>query len=568
MMNKFNNLPELFYFQADKNENNQHLLKLDSNNQVVSMSWLETKNLTKKIHNFLANKYLGELERVLLVSENRPEWMASDIAIMSNKLICVPNYTTYTSRDFEHILNDSQPVGLIVSNKNLLQTILTASEKVKYNFKFILCFDYFENNSISNLVFLNDLTDDNNDNNREKIKEIKRKDPACIIYTSGTQGLPKGVILSHGGILSNCEGAYELLKTIKSSDLTFLTWLPLSHSYEHAVQFVQIILEAKVFYNKSIETLLPTVKIAQPHIMTAVPRFYNNLHAKMKINLKNQSNFKQNLFNKTIQLGTKKFKNIKLSFSENIINLILDKLVRKKVKNNFGGRLEAFISGGGPLDSQVGEALNALGLKTLQGYGLTETSPVVSCNLLNKVKVDTVGPIFPGVEVKLAEDGEILVKGENLMLGYWNNKEATEQTIKDGWLHTGDIGEFDEDNYLKITDRKKDIIVSLGGDNIAPSKIENLLTLSPEIEQACVFGEQKNYIAALLVLNSESKSSDEDIQRYIDEVNKDLTQPEKIKKFIFIDEPFSIENNLMTPTMKVRRHEVQKKYQNQIDQLF
>ena len=568
MMNKFNNLPELFYFQADKNENNQHLLKLDSNNQVISMSWLETKNLTTKIHNFLANKYLGELERVLLVSENRPEWMASDIAIMSNKLICVPNYTTYTSRDFEHVLNDSQPVGLIVSNKNLLQTILIASEKVKYNFKFILCFDYFENNSISNLVFLNDLTDDNNDNNREKIKEIKRTDPACIIYTSGTQGLPKGVILSHGGILSNCEGAYELLKTIKSPDLTFLTWLPLSHSYEHAVQFVQIILEAKVFYNKSIETLLPTVKIAQPHIMTAVPRFYNNLHAKMKINLKNQSNFKQNLFNKTIQLGTKKFKNIKLSFSENIINLILDKLVRKKVKNNFGGRLEAFISGGGPLDSQVGEALNALGLKTLQGYGLTETSPVVSCNLLNKVKVDTVGPIFPGVEVKLAEDGEILVKGENLMLGYWNNKEATEQTIKDGWLHTGDIGEFDEDNYLKITDRKKDIIVSLGGDNIAPSKIENLLTLSPEIEQACVFGEQKNYIAALLVLNSESKSSDEDIQRYIDEVNKDLTQPEKIKKFIFIDEPFSIENNLMTPTMKVRRHEVQKKYQNQIDQLF
>ena len=568
MMNKFNNLPELFYFQADKNENNQHLLKLDSNNQVISMSWLETKNLTTKIHNFLANKYLGELERVLLVSENRPEWMASDIAIMSNKLICVPNYTTYTSRDFEHILNDSQPVGLIVSNKNLLQTILTASEKVKYNFKFILCFDYFENNSISNLVFLNDLTDDNNDNNREKIKEIKRTDPACIIYTSGTQGLPKGVILSHGGILSNCEGAYELLKTIKSPDLTFLTWLPLSHSYEHAVQFVQIILEAKVFYNKSIETLLPTIKIAQPHIMTAVPRFYNNLHAKMKINLKNQSNFKQNLFNKTIQLGTKKFKNIKLSFSENIINLILDKLVRKKVKNNFGGRLEAFISGGGPLDSQVGEALNALGLKTLQGYGLTETSPVVSCNLLNKVKVDTVGPIFPGVEVKLAEDGEILVKGENLMLGYWNNKEATEQTIKDGWLHTGDIGEFDEDFYLKITDRKKDIIVSLGGDNIAPSKIENLLTLSPEIEQACVFGEQKNYIAALLVLNSESKSSDEDIQRYIDEVNKDLTQPEKIKKFIFIDEPFSIENNLMTPTMKVRRHEVQKKYQNQIDQLF
>ena len=567
-MNKFNNLPELFYFQADKNENNQHLLKLDTNNQITSMSWLETKNLTNKIHNFLTNQHLDELERVLLVSENRPEWMASDIAIMSNKLISVPNYTTYTSRDFEHILNDCQPAGLIVSNKNLLQTILTASEKVKYNFKFILCFDNFEDNSISNLVFLRDLLVINDNNHRDKIKEIKRADPACIIYTSGTQGLPKGVILSHGGILSNCEGAYELLKTIKSPDLTFLTWLPLSHSYEHAVQFVQIILEAKVFYNRSIETLLPTIKIAKPHIMTAVPRFYNNLHAKMMINLKNQSNFKQNLFNKTIQLGTKKFKNIKLSFIDQIINSILDKLVRKKVKNNFGGRLEAFISGGGPLDGQVGEALNALGLKTLQGYGLTETSPVVSCNLLNKVKVDTVGPIFPGVEVKLSEDGEILVKGENLMLGYWNNKEATEQTIKDGWLYTGDIGEFDEDNYLKITDRKKDIIVSLGGDNIAPSKIENLLTLSPDIEQSCVFGEQKNYIAALIILSPDSKASNEDIQKYINEINKDLTQPEKIKKFTFIDEPFTIENNLMTPTMKVRRHEVQKKYQNQIDQLF
>ena len=567
-MNKFNNLPELFYFQADKNENNQHLLKLDTNNQITSMSWLETKNLTNKIHNFLTNQHLDDLERVLLVSENRPEWMASDIAIMSNKLISVPNYTTYTSRDFEHILNDCQPAGLIVSNKNLLQTILTASEKVKYNFKFILCFDDFEDNSISNLVFLKDLLVINDNNHRDKIKEIKREDPACIIYTSGTQGLPKGVILSHGGILSNCEGAYELLKTIKSPDLTFLTWLPLSHSYEHAVQFVQIILEAKVFYNKSIETLLPTIKIAKPHIMTAVPRFYNNLYAKMMISLKNQSNFKQNLFNKTIQLGTKKFKNIKLSFIDQIINSILDKLVRKKVKNNFGGRLEAFISGGGPLDGQVGEALNALGLKTLQGYGLTETSPVVSCNLLNKVKVDTVGPIFPGVEVKLSEDGEILVKGENLMLGYWNNKEATEQTIKDGWLYTGDIGEFDEDNYLKITDRKKDIIVSLGGDNIAPSKIENLLTLSPDIEQSCVFGEQKNYIAALIILSPDSKASNEDIQKYINEINKDLTQPEKIKKFTFIDEPFTIENNLMTPTMKVRRHEVQKKYQNQIDQLF
>ena len=567
-MDKFQNLPELFFTKANLNINNKHLLKLDdSSKKVKSYKWLDTTNLVLKIHNFLEDKKLSDFDRVLLVSENRPEWMASDIAIMSSKLIAVPNYITYTSRDFEHILNDSKPKGPIVSNKDLLDTVLVASKKINYELDFILCFEEFDNSNIPNLSFLNHI---DNDFPTEiiKYKSIQRSDPACIIYTSGTQGLPKGVILSHGGVLSNCEGAYELLESLKGPDLTFLTWLPLSHSYEHVVQFVQIMMEAKVFYNKSIETLLPTIKIARPHIMTAVPRFYNNLFAKMQINLKTQSKFKQNLFSKTIYLGTKNLHGHKLSFNEKILNVLLEKLVRKKVKNNFGGRLEAFVSGGGPLDSKVGEALNALGLKTLQGYGLTETSPVVSCNPLHKIKVETVGPIFPGVEVKLAGDGEILVRGENLMLGYWNNSEATNETIKDGWLHTGDIGEFDSDGYLKITDRKKDIIVSLGGDNIAPSKIENLLTLSPEIEQACVFGEQKNYIAALIILSNDSKAIKDDIQNYIDEINNNLTQPEKIKKFQIIDEPFSIENNLMTPTMKVRRHEVEKKYFEVINQLF
>ena len=567
-MSKFQNLPELFFTKANLNNNNEHLLKLDdTSKKVKSLKWSDTTNLVLKIHNFLEDKKLSDFDRVLLVSENRPEWMASDIAIMSSKLIAVPNYITYTSRDFEHILNDSKPKGLIVSNKDLLDTVLVASKKINYELDFILCFEEFDNSNIPNLSFLNKI---NNDFPTEIIKyqSIQRSDPACIIYTSGTQGLPKGVILSHGGVLSNCEGAYELLESLKSPDLTFLTWLPLSHAYEHVVQFVQIMMEAKVFYNKTIETLLPTIKIAKPHIMTAVPRFYNNLFAKMQINLKNQSKFKQNLFNKTIYLGTKNLHGHKLNAGEKILNVLLEKLVRKKVKNNFGGRLEAFVSGGGPLDSRVGEALNALGLKTLQGYGLTETSPVVSCNPLQKVKVETVGPIFPGVEVKLADDGEILVRGENLMLGYWNNTEATNETIKNGWLHTGDIGEFDGDGYLKITDRKKDIIVSLGGDNIAPSKIENLLTLSPEIEQACVFGEQKNYIAALIILSNDSNASNDDIQNYINEINDNLTQPEKIKKFQIINEPFSIENNLMTPTMKVRRHEVEKKYSEVINQLF
>ena len=567
-MTNYQNLPELFFLKAKENLKNQHLLKINNTtNEIESWTWSDTLSSINKIYQFINSQNLHKEERVLLVSENRPEWMSADIAIMSNQLIAVPNYITYTSRDFEHILNDSKPKGLIVSNKNLLDTVLIASKKINFELQFIICFDRFENSNIPNLSFYDDLIEDSSIE-PDKYLSIQRKDPASIIYTSGTQGLPKGVVLSHGGILSNCEGAYELLQTLKGPDLTFLTWLPLSHSYEHVVQFVTLMMEAKVFYNKSIETLLPTIKVAKPHIMTAVPRFYNNLFAKMQINLKNQSQFKQNLFNQAILLGTKKLHQQKLSISEKIFDFLLDKLVRKKVLNNFGGRLKAFVSGGGPLDSRVGEALNALGLKTLQGYGLTETSPVVSCNPLHKVKVETVGPIFPGVEVKLAEDGEILVKGENLMLGYWNNLEATKKTIIDGWLHTGDIGEFDEEGYLKITDRKKDIIVSLGGDNIAPSKLENLLTLSSDIEQACVFGEQKNYIAALIILSADSKATKEQIDLYIEKMNVDLSQPEKIKRYHIIDEPFTIENNLMTPTMKVRRHEVEKKYSEVINGMF
>ena len=567
-MDKYQNLPQLFFSKAQENFKNQHLLKINNTtNEIESWTWSDTLRSVNKIYQFINSKKLHKEERVLLVSENRPEWMTADIAIMSNQLIVVPNYITYTSRDFEHILNDSKPKGLIVSNKNLLDTVLIASKKINFELQFIICFDRFDNTNIPNLNFYDDLIEDSSIE-PDKYLFIQRKDPACIIYTSGTQGLPKGVVLSHGGILSNCEGAYELLQTLKGPDLTFLTWLPLSHSYEHVVQFVTLMMEAKVFYNKSIETLLPTIKVAKPHIMTAVPRFYNNLFAKMQINLKTQSQFKQNLFNQAIILGTKKLHQQKLSITEKIFDFLLDKLVRKKVLNNFGGRLKAFVSGGGPLDSRVGEALNALGLKTLQGYGLTETSPVVSCNPLHKVKVETVGPIFPGVEVKLAEDGEILVKGENLMLGYWNNPEATKKTIIDGWLHTGDIGEFDEEGYLKITDRKKDIIVSLGGDNIAPSKLENLLTLSSDIEQACVFGEQKNYIAALIILSVDSKATKEQIDLYIEKMNVDLSQPEKIKRYHIIDEPFTIENNLMTPTMKVRRHEVEKKYSEVINGMF
>ena len=405
----------------------------------------------------------------------------------------------------------------------------------------------------------------------DKIKNlnVKRNSPACIIYTSGTGGNPKGVILSHGGILNNLEGASEILKPLIDKRPIFLTWLPLSHSYEHTVQFVQIVVGAKVFYSEKIEKLLDNISEAKPTIMTAVPRFYQNLYNKINMNMKKQTGLKAKLIKATIFLGRKKLLKQKMSLSEKLLNFIVDILVRKKIKKQFGGNLKAFVSGGGALDREIGEFLNAIGLPTLQGYGLTETSPVVSCNPIDKIRVETVGPPFKGNQVKIAEDGEILVKGENVMLGLWNKKEDTKKVIKDGWLYTGDIGDIDpNDGYLKITDRKKDIIVSAGGDNISPAKIENQLLNFTAIDKCMVYGDGKNYLVALIVPNKEFKKQKEKINEIINKINKNLTLVEKIKKFELINEDFSIENGLLTPTMKVKRSKVIAKYKNILESFY
>jgi len=246
----------------------------------------------------------------------------------------------------------------------------------------------------------------------------------------------------------------------------------------------------------------------------------------------------------------------------------LDFIVRKKIKNQFGGKIRAFISGGGPLDYNVGVFLNSLGLPTLQGYGLTEASPIVSCNPISKIKIDTVGKIFKDVQVKIAQDGEILVKGENVMIGYWNNKEETNRILKDSWLYTGDIGEIDSEGYLKITDRKKDIIVNAGGDNIAPSKIENLLSNYPDIIQSYIYGDKKNYLVALIVVSKELENKKDKVQFCVDKVNSELSIIEKIKRFIIIDTPFTVENEMLTPTMKIRRHQVKKIFGDQLEKLY
>jgi len=565
----FNSLTDLFFYQAERqNSTNVFLEWLNPKNK-KRFTWPETSSSIYKLAAVL-KKNINEGDRCLLVSENRPEWLISDIAIMLANGITVPAYTTYTENDYKYLIEDCQPSIIIVSNNEMHKKLKNIIEQ-KIFIKKVVTFEKiygadYENKYIDlGSIIKNKIFSD------DKIKnlKLKRNSPACIIYTSGTGGNPKGVILSHGGILNNLEGAFEIIKPLIDQRPVFLTWLPLSHSYEHTVQFVQIAVGAKIYYAEKIEKLLDNISEAKPTIMTAVPRFYQNLYNKININMKKAKGLKARLIKATIFLGKKKLLKQKMNTYEKFLNFIVNVLVRKKVKKQFGGNLKAFVSGGGALDKEIGEFLNAIGLPTLQGYGLTETSPVVSCNPIHKIKVETVGPPFKGNKVKIAEDGEILVKGENVMLGYWNKKEDTEQVIKDGWLYTGDIGEIDPaDGYLKITDRKKDIIVSAGGDNISPAKIENQLSNFPEIDQCLVYGDGKNYLVALIVPNKQHEEKREKINEIIIQINEKLALVEKIKKFHLIDENFSIENGLLTPTMKVKRSKVIAKYKNILENYY
>ena len=557
-LSKINSLVELYFLKSKEVDGKKPFLKWLKPNK-PTYNW---KDITERIYklSYKIKSLISEGDRCLILSENRPYWLISDIAVMNAGGISVPIFTTYSLSDYKYIFQDCKPSLIIVSNDNQFKKIKNfINPKVQK----IISFEKIETESI----LIQDILNEKNFQKKNNLN-LKRNSPACIIYTSGTSGNPKGVILSHGGILANCEGALELLNPlIKKKDPIFLTWLPLSHSYEHAVQFIQILLGAEVFYAESLEKLISNMSIAKPTIMTAVPRFYQNLFNKINANFNKQTGFKKILINKTLDLGKKVLKKEYLKPHEKIVNFLCQILVRRKIQRQFGGNLQAFVSGGGALNKNVGEFLNAIGLPTLQGYGLTETSPVVSCNIPGDIKIETVGPPFKTNEVKIAEDGEILVRGENVMLGYWNKEKETNEVKKNGWLHTGDIGEIDKNGYLKITDRKKDIIVNHGGDNISPSKIENIFCNDEKIKQCLVYGDKKNYLVALIVVDSENKNNST-IGSIVDNFNKNLGIIEKIKKFILIDEEFTIENGLMTPTLKLKRKKIIERYKQDLEKLY
>ena len=591
--NKFNSVISLFDKQSTALSEKPYLWhKID--NEYLPLTWKQVRNKVEKLSIVLKNLGILKGDRVVIVSENRPEWQISDLAIMAIGAITVPAYITNTTTDHEYIIKHSGARCLILSNHNLAQKVLPAVAKCSQCQTVIKIENDNEiyDNPVSVLSWKSLLEEniEQSFNLTTAAEEHKRQDTACIIYTSGTGGNPKGVMLSHGAMLMNCSGAEYLLKEIVSSldEIRFLSWLPLSHSYEHTLQFYQIGIGAQIYYAEGIDKLLINMGETKPHFMTAVPRFYDSLHAKISQGLKKQSKLSQMFFSETIRLGKKIYHEENLSGFESLKNSILNKIVRKKINKRFGGNLKALISGGSALNFEVGLYLTALGLPLLQGYGQTETGPVVSANPPSKIKLDTVGTIFKGTKIKIADDGEILVSGENVMNGYWDDPKSTSSTLINGWIHTGDIGALDVDGYLKITDRKKDIIVNAGGDNISPSRIEAKLDIEPEISQSMMYGDYKNYLVAIIVPDREfakkwAKDNDKEfsikelikdetfikvIKQTTEKVNKQLSVIEQIRKFLLIDKEFTIENEMMTPTLKVRRFMVKLNYKNELEELY
>ena len=545
------------------------------------------RNQAAALTNALISLGVSKGDRVTLVAESRPEWMIADIAIMATGGIAVPAYTTNQVSDHVHVLRDSGAKGAIVSGPALAKNLLPAAAEAGLDF--IVAMELLTEAPDGIAIHLWDDVIAAHGGDAPDASGVARTDTSCLIYTSGTGGVPKGVMLSHGAIISNCKGAYDLLLNLGLDDEKFLSFLPLSHSYEHTAGLMfPLSIKAQIYYAEGVDKLAANMEEVSPTIMTAVPRLYETMHGRIVRGVQQKGGLSEKLFMKAVETGRKKYEGKRLGLGEALLDPLLTKLVRKKVAGRFGGRLKAMVSGGAPLNYDIGTFFKALDVPLLQGYGQTESAPIISCNLPHRNKIHTVGPKFVDVDLKIAEDGEILVKGELVMQGYWNMPDATAEAITDGWLHTGDIGEIDEDGYLMITDRKKDIIVNSGGDNIAPQRIEGFLTLQPEIAQAMVYGDRKPHLVALIVpdpdfmadwakANGKPKdvaalAEDEDfrsaIAADIDRVNEDLSVIERVRRFIVVAEAFSIENEMMTPSMKIRRHVIKDRYGDALEALY
>ena len=581
-------LPAMFFDQALRLEERPFLWR-KREGPYRPITWAAAARDVQRIALGLRSFGIGPGDRVGLIAENRPEWVIADLAIMSAGAITVPGYVTHTIEDHRHVLANSGARAVIVSKAPSSANVLAAANQVESvhtvieiepvagpvesvdirSWEEVLACGSYDANEIA-----------------QSVATIEPDDIACLIYTSGAGGVPKGVMTSHRNILENCRGLHRVLETLGLDDEVFLSFLPLSHSYEHtAGMMFPVSLGAQIFFAEGAEALAANMLEAGPTIVTAVPRLYEILHRRIRLEVERKGAVARLLFDRAVTIGRKRAFSEPINFGERLLDPLLDRLVRSKLHRRFGGRLKAMISAGAPLNPEIGSFFLALGVHLLQGYGQTEAAPGISCNLPARIKIDTVGPPLDGVRVRIAEDGEILVAGENVMSGYWNDPEATAQVLEDGWLKTGDIGFLDQDGCIRITDRKRDFIKTSGGEMISPARVEGYLTSQPEISQAMVFGDRRPYLVAILVpdpdfiasfapLNGDLHPVADDrgftqaIDAAVARVNQSLSPEERVRRFLIAEEPFTTANNLMTPTLKIRRHAIRHAYRAALDALY
>ena len=578
-----NTLPSLF-FKNTSIYQNKTLFGFKDGKSWKSISWNKSSEFVQNIALGLHKIGVKKSDKITLIAENSYKWCVVDLSIMSLGAITVPGYITSNEEEIFYLLSHSDSSFVFV-NSTLLPVILKILPKLK-KIKYVINIDDNSKDDLKQnpqLYNYNQLLEMGNKSNLHDkfletfVNKINQDDVVSLIYTSGTSSNPKAVMLTNKSTISNLLGAYELVKDIDIKEHRFLSIIPLSHAYEHTAGFLlPVYIGAEIYFNDNRDKIVNDLQSVRPTLMIAVPRLYEVLFKKINNKLLTQNKLAQKLFFKTIELGTKDFQCSKLTFFEKITNNLLDLIIRKKIKKKFGGQLQAFISGGAALNNQVGLFFQSLGINILQGYGQTECSPLISCNPMNSIKIDTVGPVIKGLEVKISEQKEILVKGNSVMKGYWKDQKSTNKVIVNGWLHTGDLGELDKDNYIKITGRINEMIVSSGGDNIAPVPIENLLLAYDEIEQVMVYGHNRPFLTAIIVpnenlINDVSKNIVKDysiFQAIVNKVNKQLSQSKKIRKFLLTDKSFNIENNQLTPTLKIKRRIVSANYAEQLDKLY
>ncbi len=599
-LNYLTTIPRLYQHLTEEysKETNNFILKHKVGGKYVGITYDQFKDETDSFAFGLASLGIKKDDKIAIISENRPEWVYSDMAILNLGAVDVPLYPSLTAESVEFILNNSESKGIIVSTKFQLNKVMKIRNKCR-SLKFIILLNEkdFDAN-IKDLMPFSKVQElgrtymkQHPSLLKDNLSSIQPKDICTIIYTSGTTGEPKGVVLTHHNILSNVQSALDCFP-ISDKDV-FLSFLPLCHIFERmAGYYTAFAAKCVVCYAESIETVAQNLIDIKPTIMTSVPRLFERIHSKIIKNVESQPLKKQKIFYWAMDVGVrfaemKRKGNIPLTMS--LKHKLADKLVFSKLREKTGGNLRFFISGGAPLPMYLGKFFEAIGIIIVEGYGLTESSPVIAANRVDDYKFGTVGKPFPGVEIKIASDGEILAKGPNIMQSYYKNKKETEETIKDGWLYTGDIGVFDADGFLMITDRKKHLFKTSAGKYIAPNPIENLFLASKYIDQFVLIGDRRMFLTALIVPDFEAVKEyadthkipydkvedlvrDEEIYKMLDkemdQFQKKLANYERVRKFVLLDRPFTIESGEITPKLSVKRKFVEERYKDLIEQMY